>query len=831
MFAKLVLVSTLALCAAVAPPRISLDLSAMASAGKLEKPIYRSNDLRPSEKSRQDWTEKCPAGVSTDMTTCPFPVAKAYDHQDKEVTVTTRVYLVDLEGATINQKVAKVDFSKRSTYLFKYDASDLAGNHAEQVVFALILDDTTKPVISMCGGTAEKVEAASKWQLCGMTTAQDNVDGSLTSQIRYTIQNTDKSKPECENVALSVAQKAIDTLTTGRFLVTMTVHDKAGIYGSSSMNNLAFVRKAVEVIDTRKPWIVMEGAIPAYAECGVKYVDGGAFAKDELDTEALGKKIRVSASSTVDSSTVGTYNVAYDASDNAGNNANTGKRMVYVKDTTKPLISLRGEPTTTIYAGKKLKDRGAVVSDLCEKSLKTYKTTWIGRKFSNRKVGKYVRQYTATDKSKNTKSVRRTFVVEDRTAPLIKTVGHQILTLEATRDEEYLDQGAACHDYVDGMLNHAVEVSGQVVNMRIPGKYTLKYDCQDLTGNAATTATRVIHVVDTRCPTVTIKGSNVNYVEAGFPYEDASATATDSLDGDITTQITTDGDTVDTSQAFYSRRSCKEIKAYFTPAKTGEYYITAYNAGAKRFERVLVWCDMTSTMTYYPCKDCTRIQLPYFGLAAKANKGNSCESMGLELAKFEGATGKYSAKVMKAARAKYPTFGRSLVDYLYNHDGSSNNDYLCSTNDQNVNYDKIKGINHGITRSTGHSKIMRAEAGKYVIDFHVQDKAGNKECKTPSRTVIVKDTLPPVISLHLKGHLIHKSGSEKKGLGGEENPAGTHRNPYLVKRYDETHSSVKNDFMAETSVNGWMIAAIASAVTGVALLSFAQKKTDTTVPV
>jgi hypothetical protein len=40
-----------------------------------------------------------------------------------------------------------VNFDYRSTYLFKYDASDSKGNHAEQVVFALILDDTEAPFL------------------------------------------------------------------------------------------------------------------------------------------------------------------------------------------------------------------------------------------------------------------------------------------------------------------------------------------------------------------------------------------------------------------------------------------------------------------------------------------------------------------------------------------------------------------------------------------------------------------------------------------------------------------------------------------------------------
>ena len=41
------------------------------------------------------------------------------------------VCLVDADGVTVNRAVKKVDFTKRSTYLFKYDASDQAGNHAE----------------------------------------------------------------------------------------------------------------------------------------------------------------------------------------------------------------------------------------------------------------------------------------------------------------------------------------------------------------------------------------------------------------------------------------------------------------------------------------------------------------------------------------------------------------------------------------------------------------------------------------------------------------------------------------------------------------------------
>ena len=95
------------------------------------------------------------------------------------------------------------------------------------------------------------------------------------------------------------------------------------------------------------------------------------------------------------------------------------------------------------------------------------------------------------------------------------------------------------------------------------------------------------------------------------------------------------------------------------------------------------------------------------------------------------------------------------------------------------------------------------------------DKSGNsntgaKSCKSRQgavvRTVTVKDTLKPVIALHFGGKKIHESAANDKGSNGQRNPA-------------------QDKFMAETSsVNGWIVAAAASAVTGVALLSFSSQK-------
>merc|ERR1712000_243643 len=124
--------------------------------------------------------------------------------------------------------------------------------------------------------------------------------------------------------------------------------------------------------------------------------------------------------------------------------------------------------------------------------------------------------------------------------------------------------------------------------------------------------------------------------------------------------------------------------------------------------------------------------------------------------------------------------------------------------------------------------IERAETGKYVIFYHVQDSSRNVECHSPSRTVIVKDTLPPVITLHLRQKLIHQSASAQLGLGGQLNPAGSAADNMFLNAIYKPTTTTKNEFMAEgsaSSVNGWVLGAAASAVTGLALLAMTARKT------
>merc|ERR1712232_1166421 len=89
------------------------------------------------------------------------------------------------------------------------------------------------------------------------------------------------------------------------------------------------------------------------------------------------------------------------------------------------------------------------------------------------------------------------------------------------------------------------------------GAYVLRYDCQDSAGNVAQPLFRTVHIEDKSCPEVTMLGSQVNYVEAGYAWVDPGATCKDDLDDACTVRV--EGDVVNTGGAFYERSSCKDI--------------------------------------------------------------------------------------------------------------------------------------------------------------------------------------------------------------------------------------------------------------------------------
>ena len=117
-------------------------------------------------------------------------------------------------------------------------------------------------------------------------------------------------------------------------------------------------------------------------------------------------------------------------------------------------------------------------------------------------------------------------------------IGGDEVTLEANRTKAYADEGAECFDLFDGQINGNVDVSGDEVRLDTPGIYHVQYNCENAAKVSADQAVRKVTVQDTTCPTCTVLGVDSVTREASFPYVDAGATCSDSLDGTLTAEDT-----------------------------------------------------------------------------------------------------------------------------------------------------------------------------------------------------------------------------------------------------------------------------------------------------
>jgi hypothetical protein len=159
--------------------------------------------------------------------------------------------------------------------------------------------------------------------------------------------------------------------------------------------------------------------------------------------------------------------------------------------------------------------------------------------FPEYEAGTYAIQYETTDTRHTVHGCRQIENV-DHTHPIIQILGSDVMTLEATHQGNYIDDGATCSDQVDGVISQNVEVSGDVVNLSKVGTYTITYNCKDSANNAAPPATRTVVVAQTSCPKCTVHGNAVVEHEASFPYTDAGASCSDVIDGAVTTHCSSD---------------------------------------------------------------------------------------------------------------------------------------------------------------------------------------------------------------------------------------------------------------------------------------------------
>lgn len=147
------------------------------------------------------------------------------------------------------------------------------------------------------------------------------------------------------------------------------------------------------------------------------------------------------------------------------------ERKVIVKDTIKPVITLKGDEEVKICPNKTYQEEGYEAIDNIDGDI----TEQVKTEEKENSIIYYVK-----DSSGNKETKTRNIKKEDIEAPSLNLKGNNKIYL--TQGEVYKEPGYEAVDNCDGELTNSVKVSGYV-NTKVVGTYTLTYIVKDNSGN------------------------------------------------------------------------------------------------------------------------------------------------------------------------------------------------------------------------------------------------------------------------------------------------------------------------------------------------------------
>jgi len=425
-------------------------------------------------------------------------------------------------------------------------------------------------------------------------------------------------------------------------------------------------------------------------------------------------------------------------------------------------------------------------------------------------------------------------------------------------------------------------VSSEMVDNKKTGTYTVVYTCSDLSANAAAPQARTVKVVDTVTPVLSIttgvrhaadatrlgqasfasKGNMddlfVVQHSAGFAEDvahlqrlttkESGYTCTDSCDGSLTSKVTVDVHT--------GIKGCDgdKISLVLTPTlliQPKNYYLKytcsdAANNIATKCRTVEVVDNTKPAITIIGMD---QMELEADAVKQYADQGAICSDQ------VDGLISEnivVTGQVVKLAAPNTYTIVYNCKDKQGNAAVAANRvvvvkDTKCPTCvlsgeallTREASFPYADGgatctdtLDGSLGAAKVHSNVNIETTGTYTVSYTAADKAGNAQCKAGGyvRTVVVKDTLKPVIALRYEGKLVHTSSvAGNVGINGQANPAGVAfgtaggSNPHLVAAQSSLMSEQNNNNSGGSSFV--VAAAVVSSVVGVALLATATVRT------
>ena len=395
-----------------------------------------------------------------------------------------------------------VDLNSTGTYALIYNVNDSSGNSADSVTRTIIVEDSTPPQFTLNGNSTLNIDLNSVFVDPGVS-AIDNYDGDISSQV---------------NIIGSV-----DTSIIGSTTLIYNISDSSG----NAANQLV---RTVNVTEDTLPVISLIGESSVTIEVFSSYNDG-ATAIDNYDGDITSSIV---STVDVDPTILGVYTISYNVSDSSGNTAIEVTRNVNVVDTTVPLISIIGDSSIYIELGETFNDPGATAVDNYDGNISG--NISVSGVVDVNSAGTYSIVYNVSDSQGNVATqIIRTVIVG--TPPSISLQGDNPLTLQF--GETYVELGATSSDVEDGVLTPSISISGSV-NTSVLGAYNVQYSVTDSSGNT-TVVQRLVNVVDTTLPEITLLGNSNENIDVGSAYTDPGASASDNYDGDITDLIVVSG--------------------------------------------------------------------------------------------------------------------------------------------------------------------------------------------------------------------------------------------------------------------------------------------------
>ena len=375
------------------------------------------------------------------------PGAEAFDNADGDLTDSIKI-----SGEVRTDSIGE--------YVLIYSVSDRSGNKAPEktrIVLVSSGEEPPPPEIILKGKTIDTVEVGQSYNDLGAS-AWDK-DKDISNKI--------------------MVFDSVNTSRPGVYKIIYRVSNSTG-------DETEKVR-SVYVLDRTPPEIILTDDDTLYHEVGTPFIDPGFEVTDNYD-EIQAESVTVSGE--VDSEHPGTYRLFYNVQDSSGNSAEEQCRIVIVRDTEPPVVTLVGGDTLYVKVFTSFKDSGVHVSDNYDSDVTV---DLVGEDLvDTSKLGTYLLSYSATDSSGNrSEEIPRVIIVIDDTPPEITILGSD--TVRIFVNGVFRDSGATAFDNYYGDLTDQIVRDGQV-DTSVEGTYQLRYTVTDSSNNTSE-AERIVIVI------------------------------------------------------------------------------------------------------------------------------------------------------------------------------------------------------------------------------------------------------------------------------------------------------------------------------------------------